>query len=161
MPGVGATVPSRVETLTSPEGSITVGWVGEGVLHARFTGELYSSLGAAYAARLERFLGEAKEVRYFVDAIALKTYDLLARSAIVRAMLAHRGKFASILLLNWDDGGRQVATTPLTALGDLLEVTHDPVEFQARLVRAAPFASHRLGSREPHGRGPLPFPRTR
>jgi hypothetical protein len=147
-----------VETLTSPEGSITVGWVGEGVLHARFKGELYSSLGVAYAARLERFLGEGKQVRYFVDAVSLKTYDLLARSAIVRAMLAHRGKFTSILLLNWDDGGRQAATTPLTALGDLLEVTQDPQEFQARLLRAAPFANHRMSPAESHG---TPLPRNR
>ena len=86
-----------METLTSPEGSVSVGWVGDGVLHARFVGELYSSLGAAYAVRLERFLGEVKEVRYFVDAASLKTYDLLARSAIVRVMLASRSRFRSII----------------------------------------------------------------
>jgi hypothetical protein len=151
-----------VETLTAPEGSITVGWVGEGVLYARFQGDLYSSLGVAYAARLEQLLGDAKQVRSFVDASALKTYDLLARSAIVRVLLAHRSRFVSISLLNWDDASRQSAATPLTGLGDLLDVSRDPVEFHGRLLRAAPFASHRLNPRhEAAARPAAPTPRTR
>jgi hypothetical protein len=149
-----------VETLTAPEGSISVGWVGDDVLYARFQGELYSSLGVAYAARLEQLVGERKQVRYFVDGSALKTYDLLARSAIVRVLLAHRSQFASILLLNWRDASRQLAATPLTGLGDLLEVTHDPVDFHGQLLRAAPFASHRLKLQK-DGAALVPAPRTR
>ncbi|HEY3494096.1 MAG TPA: hypothetical protein VGK73_05395, partial [Polyangiaceae bacterium] len=112
-------------------------------------------------ARLERFLGETKQVRYFVDAASLRTYDLLARSAIVRVMLANRSRFQNILLLNWDESGRSAATSPLTALGDLLQVILDPADFQARLLKAAPFATHRLNLRHEPPPTPAPLTRTR
>src|ERR1044071_2525540 len=83
------------------EGSAAIGWVGSGVLYARLTGGISSGVGSAYTSQLQSFAESVDTLALFVDFSAITHYDLLARSAFVRAVLAHRRKFAALTLLTF------------------------------------------------------------
>src|SRR5262245_45918819 len=90
-----------LELMTDAAGSVTFGWVDDGVLYARFSRWLSAKLGDAFAARL-REAAHSSSLKYFGDAGALESYDLLARSAFVRVVVEHRRKFESLTLLTWE-----------------------------------------------------------
>ena len=75
-----------LELLTDVSGSITFGWVDEGVYYARFTRTLSARLGEAFASRLRQALPATGSIKYFADLPALETYDLLARSSYERVV---------------------------------------------------------------------------
>lgn len=133
-----------LELLTDVSGSITFGWVDEGVYYARFTRSLSARLGEAFASRLRQALPATGSIKYFADLRALESYDLLARSAFVRVVTEQRKKFAQIQLLPWDGADR--SATYLQVLGDAVLVTRDEIEFEARLMAAAPRARAKLGA---------------
>jgi hypothetical protein len=95
-------------------------------------------------------------IKYFADGRALESYDLLARSAIVRVMSEHRRQFEQIHLLPW--AGGDLSHGLLSALGDAVLVSRDDVDFETRLIRAAPRARAKLAAHSearPRTRWPL------
>jgi hypothetical protein len=134
-----------LEMLRDSEGAVILGWVGEGVFYTRFVGMLSAELGEMVASHLNKVVvAEATSLRYFSDASALKTYDLLARSAITRVVLAHRRRFADIVILTWAEGINAPERVFADAIGDPIHVITDAADFEKRLVRAAPLAKQTL-----------------
>jgi hypothetical protein len=134
-----------LELLTDATGSVTFGWMDEGVYYARFSHCLSARLGEAFAARLRAAAQSVGSIKYFGDGRALESYDLLARSAFVRVVTEHRRRFESITLLPWLGG--EVDKALLGALGDSLEVIKDTIDFEASLFAAAPQARYKLGAK--------------
>ena len=133
-----------LELLTDVSGSITFGWADDGVYYARFTRCLSARLGEAFAARLRAAVPASGTIKYFADGRAMESYDLLARSAFVRVVTEHRRKFEQINILAWTGG--EVSPTYLGALGDAVLVARDEIEFESRLLAAAPRARSKLGT---------------
>lgn len=133
-----------LELLTDASGSVTFGWADEGVYYARFTRSLSARLGEAFANRLRAALPATGTIKYFGDGRALESYDLLARSAFVRLATEQRRKFESISILAW--AGGEVSSAYLSALGDVVVVTRDSIDFEASLLNAAPRARTKLGT---------------
>ena len=131
-----------LEMLADASGSVSFGWAEEGVYYARFGRSLSARLGEAFAARLGEVVQGAQSFKYFGDARSVDSYDLLARRAFIRVVQAHRTKFAELNLLWWD--GDDIGERCIQALGEPLYVTKDAVDFEARLVVAAPRAKSKL-----------------
>lgn len=135
---------TSLELLTDSSGSVTFGWVDSGVFYARFSHGLSAELGAAYANRLRAIVQEEQSLRYFSDARALENYDLLARSAFLRVVLAQRRKFTSIDMLTWPG---DLNSAVVASLGEPILVTCDPIAFEARLFATSPRARWKLGAK--------------
>jgi len=133
-----------LELLTDASGSITFGWADEGVYYARFSRTLSARLGGAFAARLRQALPSTGRIKYFADARALESYDLLARSAFVRVVTEHRKKFEQIQILPWV--GTDESAAYLKVLGEAVVITRDEIEFESRLLAVAPRARSKLGA---------------
>jgi hypothetical protein len=127
-----------LEMLADAVGSVTFGWADLGVFYARFSRCLSARTGEAFAARLRNTARSGVRFKYFADARALESYDLIARSAFVRVVSEHRRLFEQINLLAWSGG--DVSPAFMQALGEPVYVTKDPIEFEARLLGAAPRA---------------------
>lgn len=136
-----------LEMLADASGSVSFGWADEGVYYARFGRSLSSRLGEAFAARLGAVVGAADSIRYFGDARSVESYDLLARRAFIRVVAAHRPRFAELNLLWWD--GDDMGAACVKALGQPLFVTRDVVDFETRLLKAAPRSKGKLVGGEP------------
>lgn len=146
-----------LELITDAAGSVTFGWVDEGVYYARFSRCLSAKLGEAFAGRL-REVAHEHPLCYFGDARALESYDLLARSAFVRVVVEQRRKFEALTLLTWPDG--ELSAAYIDTLGSNVVVTKDPIDFESRLMAAAPAARFKLSARqEPRQRSRWPLRR--
>lgn len=130
-----------LEVLSDREGAVVFGWVAEDVHYAQVIEKWSSSLGMRYASRLERQLERRSSIRIFMDCSGVDTYDLCARNACQRVLVAQRQRIASIALL---------ARTRIVQLGaqalaahlpqGMLQVTIDRAEFVAQLDGIAPLA---------------------
>ena len=145
-----------LEMLADASGSVTFGWAGQGVYYARFSRSLSARLGEEFASRLRVAAQSVSSLKYFSDARALESYDLLARSAFVRVLTEHRRAFEQINVLPWV--GDAINSSLLEKLGHTLIVSKDAIEFEARLLACAPSARSKLGGKaaSPHrSRWPL------
>lgn len=133
-----------MEHISDQYGSISVAWVGEGVLYARFENKISADVGERYAAQLVAMIRDMEGVRYFADSRKLANYDILARSAVVRAVLANRRRFSSIVVLTWAGGVGPISRTFASAIGDSIEYVTEADQFEARLLEAAPSAKREL-----------------
>lgn len=133
-----------MDHISDQHGSVSVAWVGDGVLYARFENKISADVGERYAARLVVMIHQTESVKYFCDSRKLVNYDILARSAIVRAVLANRRKFASMVVLSWAGGVGPVSRTFASAIGDSVEYVTEADEFEARLLAAAPNARREI-----------------
>jgi hypothetical protein len=133
-----------LEMLRDSEGAVILGWVGEGVFYSRIVGTLSVDTGEMLAARLRKAVAEVQSFRYFSDLSELQTYDLLARSAVTRVLLANRRRFADIVVLTWSEGVNAAERAFVAAIGDPISLLSDRIEFENRLLRAAPFAKQTL-----------------
>jgi hypothetical protein len=136
--------PLPFEKLHDAEGSVTLGWAGDSVVHACVAGGLSAALGARLASEVQTLVGGFSGVHYFCDAAKLTRYDLLARSAFVRMALANRRCFASFALLTWPVAVSPAANAFTAALGDSVTLFHDASDFERRLLELAPLARHRI-----------------
>ncbi len=134
-----------LELLTDVTGPVTFGWADEGVYYARFSRCLSARLGEAFARHLRASMPATGMIKYFADARALESYDLLARSAFVRVVTEHRRKFEQINFLAWNGGEMNPAF--LSALGEPVVVTRDDIDLEARLLAVAPRARTKLGTK--------------
>ncbi|MGC4093749.1 MAG: hypothetical protein QM756_38780 [Polyangiaceae bacterium] len=137
----------RLESLADDQGTVTIGCVGNGVLYAGYEGMLSARLGEQVAEQVERFASASASLQFFVDASALTQYDMVARSAFVRVVLAHRRRFAALLMLNWTSTISPAGRALVTLLGEPSEIVSDPDEFQHRIAQAAPHARQMLAQR--------------
>lgn len=140
-PGTSST---GFDVLCDSEGTVAFGWVCPAVFYTRFEGGLTSETGHAYASRLGALVARTVGVSFFCDSSRLKQYDLLARSAFVRVVLANRRKFASITMLTWAEGISQATRALVETLGDPIDLLTDIASFEARLLKAAPQARRKL-----------------
>jgi hypothetical protein len=141
--------------LSDDHGSASLDWVADGVLFARTEGSLSSQLGAAFARALQSQIQGAPSVHYFGDASRLDQYDLLARSAFMRVVLAHRKKIQTFTLLTWAEGISSVAQAFVELIGPSATVLTDRTDFDRRLLRVAPAARALLDASSPLHRLPL------
>ena len=137
-----------LELVSDDEGSITLGWVDAGVFYTRFIGVLSANLSERHVARLEAALDRTQSLHYFADARALCSYDLGARSAFLRTVLAHRSQFQSVVILTWTQGITSATRAFASAIGDPVDVLSDEVDFEGRLLEVAPLARTKL---DPNG----------
>src|SRR6185503_16274775 len=133
-----------LEMLRDTEGAVILGWLGDGVFYTRLVGTLSAELGEMLAAHLRKVLAEVPSLLYFSDVSSLQTYDLLARSAVTRVLLANRRRFTDIVILTWAQGVNAAEQAFVAAIGDPISLFTDPTEFEKRLLRAAPFAKQTL-----------------
>jgi hypothetical protein len=134
-----------LELLTDASGSVTFGWMEEGVYYARFSHCLSARLGEAFAARLRSAVQGSSPIKYYGDGRALESYDLLARSAFVRVVSEYRRRFESITLLAWSGG--EVNDVLVRTLGQPTIVTSDAIDFETSLFASAPRARYKLGAK--------------
>jgi hypothetical protein len=139
-----------LELITDATGSVTFGWIDDGVYFARFSRCLSARLGEAFAARLRVATQSCATFKYFGDARGLESYDLLARSAFLRVVAEQRRKFESITLLSW--AAAELSPAFVATLGDNVLVLKDAIDFEARLMATAPRARHKLGVTPPEPR---------
>jgi hypothetical protein len=137
-----------LELMADDEGSITLGWVDAGVFYARFIGVLSAALSTRHTARLESALERTPSLHYFADCRALCSYDLGARSAFLRTILAHRSQFTSVVILTWAQGITPVTRAFASAVGEPVDVLADEMDFETRLLEVAPLARAKL---DPNG----------
>jgi hypothetical protein len=114
------------------------------VLWAKLTGKLSAALGASFAVKLERYIKSCPRLRYFVDASAMHSYDLLARSATTRVILANRARIKSMVLLQLSEGAAPSSRTMMVGLDDIVEITASTELFDAKLTDAAPLARQKI-----------------
>lgn len=145
---------SALEVFKDDEGSVALGWVGNGVLYSRFTGGLSLNVGTLHLARLEDTLRQVESVRYFVDSSALEYYDLRTRRAFTRAVLTHRDRFSEIVLLTWAGGISSAAEKFAASVGEPLTLVTEQRVFERLLAHVAPLARQRIDPRT--GWGPVP-----
>jgi len=132
------------DLLDDEEGSIAVGWAGDGVIYAMVEGGLTAKLGARYAEHVLALVRGSTGVHYFADLALMTRYDLLARSAFVRMGLANRRCFESFTLLTWPEGVSPAARSFSDALGENVTLCTQLADFERRLLRAAPLARQLL-----------------
>jgi len=137
-----------LELLADDDGSITLGWVDAGVFYSRFIGVLSASLAARHNEHLQAALDRTSSLHYFADARALCSYDLGARGAFLRTVLAHRTQFKSVVLLTWSQGITPVSRTFASAVGEPVDILDDELAFERRLLETAPLARGKL---DPNG----------
>jgi hypothetical protein len=139
--------PRALEVLSDDDGSVTLGWVAEGVYYARFAGGLSVALGMAHLSRLREALDLVRPLTYFVDASTLARYDLVARSAFIRFVLENRNDFTSIVMQPWSGGVTAATEAFVAAMGGSVTIIRDAREFDLRLLGAAPLAMLKLQAR--------------
>jgi len=132
------------------EGSIIYGLLEPHVYYSRFTGKLTARLGTGHLNDLQQAVDAGSGISYFADASELVSYDLLARSALVRLLLGHRKRFAEVLLLNASSAGAAHASPSASAsssvqalaatVGKPVAMVDDRNEFERRLSTASPRA---------------------
>jgi hypothetical protein len=136
-----------LELLSDEEGSVAIGWVAPGVLYARLTGGVSADIGQAYAAQIQSFAQSVGALALFVDFSSITHYDLLARSAFVRAVLHSRRKFTALTLLTFSHETTLAERTFVSAIGEPVDVLREPSEFEVRLLTAAPQARQLIAGR--------------
>lgn len=136
--------PLTFERMRDDEGSALVGWAGDSVVYARAEGGLSADLGSRFAAQVEKLVVGVSGVHYFADSSRLTRYDLLARSAFVRVVLANRRRFESFTFLIWPDEVSPAARAFASAIGGNVELCQELGEFEQRLLRHAPLARYRI-----------------
>ena len=155
----------QLETISDATGSIVVGWLAARVLYTKAIGAISDRLGASYATRLKALIEEDSELLYFSDAREMQQYDLLARSAFLRTVVANRRKFSALVMLTWAGDTSPEAQAFSAALGDAVSFLDSADEFEARVLRAAPLARRVLsypspeGTRQPASPSPPPAQR--
>jgi hypothetical protein len=137
---------NEFEVLKDGVGAVVFGWADQGVLYTRFFDGLSAQNGRSYAARLTTLIARASAVHFFCDFGDLKHYDLLARSAFVRAFLSKRRSFASHTWLTWQGALSPAMRSLADNLGDSVTIVSDRDAFEGRLLRLAPLARKKLNS---------------
>jgi hypothetical protein len=131
------------EALVEPEGSVIVGWMGPGVIHARLDGTLSTALAVRFASRFSAFIGDGVAVRYFYDASSVESYELSALNVVRDSLLSHRAQFEQIIARPWQDTVSEKARKFAVALECLRYVT-SAAEFEDRLRAASAAVSVRM-----------------
>jgi hypothetical protein len=126
--------------LSDDHGSVSLDWVAPTVLFTRIEGSLSAELGGAFARTLQAQFQSVPMLHYFGDASRLDQYDLLARSAFMRVVLADRRRIQSFSFLTWAEGLSSVAQKFADLIGPTALVLTDRLEFEQRLLRYAPGA---------------------
>jgi len=133
-----------MDLITDKLGSMTFASVAPNVCLSRAEGHISPALGAAQIQRLDAALQDHDKVRYFCDARGIKSYDLLARSALVRFLLSHRKRFSAICMLVSAEDMSMALQAFRAAIGEPLVLTANASEFARHLAMAAPDAAASL-----------------
>jgi len=138
--------PPKLEVVSDREGAAVYGWAASGVVYTRFDGGLSAEAGQAYATRLSALVKGVSAFTFFCDSSQLKYYDLLARSAFVRAILANRRRLSSLVFLTWAEGVSPITRALAEAVGEPMEILTDLATFESRLLRSAPHILRKIDS---------------
>jgi len=133
-----------LEVISDGEGSVAIGWVGPGVLYSRSSGGISAEVGGAHAARIQSFADESPRVSFFIDASRVKSYDLLARSAFVRVLMANRRKFCDLVLLTFATSATPAEDSMVRVVGEPFDLLRLAATFEDRLLAVAPHARQLL-----------------
>ena len=135
---------NTLAVLKDGAGTVIFGWAGQGVLYTRFKEGLTAQNGQAYSARLAALVVQASAIHFFCDFSELTYYDLLARSAFIRAVLSNRRRFVSHTWLMWDGELSPAMRSLATSLGDPVSLLKDRKVFEDQLLKLAPLAWRKL-----------------
>jgi hypothetical protein len=126
-----------LERLRDPYGSAILGWLAPHVLYARFERRISADLGVRFARRFAALIGDKVGVHYFGDSNDVESYDLMALTAVMDAMLAKRAQFELIVARPWKGALGSGALALVDQFG-CLEYVQSAAEFDARLRSVAP-----------------------
>lgn len=129
------------------EGIVTLGWIAPDVFYAHYCGALTVEVGQACAAYQRAALNGVPAFHFFADSSEMKQYDLTARSALVRLLLEHRSRFASLVMLSWPGGSSGATVALATAIGKACHLLTDRAAFEGKLLLVAPGAAGELAYR--------------
>lgn len=129
---------AALEHFADAKGTISAGFLGDGVFYVQIRGAISEAVGRRYAHYLGVALDSANSVRFFKDCSQLVSCDLLARSAVVRTMLAHRRRLTSMLVLTGPTGITLSNHHLDSILESSVEYTTDASAFEARVAQLAP-----------------------
>ncbi|MET0595105.1 MAG: hypothetical protein ABW133_20565 [Polyangiaceae bacterium] len=93
---------------------------------------------------MRRHLGGAKPITCFFDCSSALGSDLAARSAITRALVAHRRPLLSIKALVRSGAMLARARAMIPILGEMVQLVDDSAAFHEALQAAAPSAQAKL-----------------
>ena len=130
---------SSLEQIAGAEGTITLGWVGPGVMYARFERAISTALAGRFAERFAAHIGDTTAARYFADASIVLSYELTALGVIAQAVASKRAQLRQIVVCPWGGGLGAKGGAYAEALASV-EYTTSASEFDARLIAAAPLA---------------------
>jgi hypothetical protein len=132
-----------LRVLSDDKGTVVTGFLPPDVYYIRVVGSISSALGIRCASQLRQDLGSVTTTICFFDASQAEGSDFAARSAIMRAFFANRGRLAGIKLLTAQGSGaaRARAFAPML---DATEIVSSVALFNAQLLAAAPTAPSKI-----------------
>jgi hypothetical protein len=126
------------------EGALVLGFVSKDIFYVRFIGHISLPLGIKCAALLRKNLADAPVLGCFCDAESPGAVDLAARSEIIRAFLDNRRRFESMATLVGTPAVASTVRAIATVLDCIAHIAEDSDEFNAMLIRVAPYAQAKL-----------------
>jgi len=137
----------RIQIVEDSSGAIALGPVAADVIYVCLVDHLSPGLTAVSARRLEQLLARQSSCSLFLDAHDPSTFDLAARTELVRCLYPHRKKLRLVVSLVRTHAVRASAVFISMLLGAVECVTDDSAEFDDMLIALAPDAHERI---EPH-----------
>jgi hypothetical protein len=134
----------RIQIFEDSGGAIALGPVAEDVIYVCLVDELSPGLTAVSARRLEELLAHRASFSLFLDAQDPSTFDLAARTELLRCLYPHRRKLRLVVSLVRTHAVRASAAFISLVLGAVECVTDDSAEFDHMLIALAPDAHERI-----------------
>jgi hypothetical protein len=128
-----------LEQIADGQGAIALGWVGPGVMYARFERTVSTTLAERFGERFAAHIGDTAAVRYFADSSTVLSYELAALGVIAQAVVSKRAQLRQIVVCPWGGGLGAKGGAHAEALASV-EYTASASEFDVRLIAAAPLA---------------------
>jgi hypothetical protein len=144
----GAFDPSeRIQIFEDAGGAIALGPVAADVIYVCLVDHLGPGLTAVSARRLEQLLARQASCSLFLDAHDPSTFDLAARTELVRCLYPHRKKLRLVVSLVRTQAVRASVVFISLVLGAVECTTDDGAEFDDMLIALAPHAHERIAPR--------------
>lgn len=129
--------------LEDRQGAIAYGYVAHRVFYSRFVGSVVGELAQDYVRQLETVSRGAASFAFYVDASALRDYDLSARACFAQFVVEWRTKLNSLTILAVAGCSGESSCAISAAVGEPVDILADPLEFERQLCNVAPPASQR------------------
>jgi hypothetical protein len=130
----------ELQVLSDSGGSMIIGAIAPDVYFIRIVDFISASLGTRVAAQLHQELADTTQVHLFFDVEGAQGTELMARGAIMRALLAQRKRLLSVTILAREGELQARVTDWARMLTNNVLVLQSQAVFNARIREAAPGA---------------------